>query len=305
MTASSTETEDLNGAAMGTGGGAESQDRVQYLEAKLILKPERCASGDDLRYFGKVTHRLAKILDIGFIPNPKIDRPPNLREIAFYDTPGFALYNHAFILRRRVGYVDGFPAGDPEIVLKFRHPDEQQAAKVDVRPIIAGSYRIKFKVEQLPLKNEAGGYRLLYSHNCVFSFSQMHDVDKNSMGTLVHVFPALAALRVPSHEKVDLVYKGVVEELLLDLGQLDFGKGAVANCSIALWRTRGEHQSIAAELGYQVKFDHAGTIHEKPKKLSEQFFVTLQQEVADWLLLGTTKTGIVYRLNGNPPHNLE
>jgi len=305
MTSSKIETEEAKGPAEATGYAGESQDRIQYLEAKLILKPDRFGSGNDLRDFGKLAHRAAKTLGINFIPNPKIDHPPGLREISFLDTPGFALYNHAFILRRRIGYVDGFPAGDPEIVLKFRHLDEQQAAKIDVRPMIAGSYRIKFKVEQLPLKNGAGGIRLLYSHNCVFGLSQMHDADKSSMGTLVQVFPALAGLRVPSHDKVELVYKGVVEELLLELGQIDFGKGAAANCSIALWRTRGEHQPIAAELGYQIRLNHAATLHEKTRKLSDQFFITLQQEVQEWLLLGTTKTGLVYRLNGNLPQNHE
>jgi len=28
----------------------------------------------------------------------------------------------------RIKYVDGFPVGDPEIVFKFRHPDENKAA---------------------------------------------------------------------------------------------------------------------------------------------------------------------------------
>jgi ABC-type uncharacterized transport system permease subunit len=32
-----------------------------------------------------------------------------------------------------------------------------------------------------------------------------------------------------------------------------------------------------------------------------QFFVALQQTGHDWLFLGTTKTGLVYRLKGNPP----
>jgi hypothetical protein len=40
--------------------------------------------------------------------------------------------------RWRISYVDGFPVGDPEIVFKFRHPDEQQATAMDVRPKIAG-----------------------------------------------------------------------------------------------------------------------------------------------------------------------
>ena len=75
--------------------------------------------------------------------------------------------------------------GDPEIVFKFRHPDEKKAAALDVRPKIAGNYRIKFKAEALPLKDQVGGYRILYSHNCQFGLSQMHEADKTSMATLV------------------------------------------------------------------------------------------------------------------------
>ena len=97
--------------------------------------------------------------------------------------------------------MDGFPVGDPEIVFKFRHPDEQKATALDVRPKIAGAYRIKFKAEALPLKDEVGGYRILYSHNCQFGLSQMHDADKTSMATLVKVFPALAASRSPTARK--------------------------------------------------------------------------------------------------------
>jgi hypothetical protein len=32
-----------------------------------------------------------------------------------------------------------------------------------------------------------------------------------------------------------------------------------------------------------------------------QFFIELQQSGRDWLSLGTTKTGLVYRLKGNRP----
>src|SRR5205814_2912784 len=52
--------------------------------------------------------------------------------------------------RRRFLYEDGFLAGDSEIVVKYRHPDLQKAAEMDVWPHIAGDYRIKFKAEALP-----------------------------------------------------------------------------------------------------------------------------------------------------------
>ena len=76
--------------------------------------------------------------------------------------------------------------------LNFATTDQKIAAAVDVRPDIAGSYRMKFKVEALPLKEEIGGIRFLYSHNCVFGLSQMHDPDKLSMQTLMRVFPAMS-----------------------------------------------------------------------------------------------------------------
>src|SRR5271167_1436470 len=280
-------------------------DRVQYLEAKLILKPDRFTSVQAFRDFGKIAQRTAKNVGVGFIADEKAGLRPEIREIVFGDTFDFRLYNNAFILRRRVSYVDGFPVGDPEIVFKFRHPDEQAATAMDVRPHIAGKYRIKFKAEALPLKDQVGGYRILYSHNCQFGLSQMHESDRNSMATLVRVFPALAAIEKAADEKISLVNEGIVEEVLLPLGQLDFGKGLLGKCDIGLWRTRGEHKSLVGEFAFQVKFDRREDVSDKQKKLAAQFYVTLQLDVQDWLALGVTKTGMVYRLKGNEPQSHE
>lgn len=280
-------------------------DRVQYLEAKLILKPHPFTSVQSFRDFGKIVQRTAKKVGAGFIEDREAGLRPEVREITFGDTPDFRLYNNAFILRRRISYVDGFPVGDPEIVFKFRHPDEQKATALDVRPRIAGKYRIKFKAEALPLKDEIGGYRILYSHNCQFGLSQMHEADRTSMATLVKVFPALASLKKSDAEKITLVNEGIVEEVLLPLGKVDFGNAVLAKCDIGLWRTRGEHKSLVGEFAFQVKFDRKEDIAEKQKKLVAQFYVTLQQDVRDWLALGVTKTGMVYRLKGNAPQSHE
>jgi len=306
-------TKATNGARSGTAAAATTTsyadgaplDGVQYLEAKLILKPDRFDSVQSFRDFGKIVQRTATKLGVGFIEDREAGQRPEIREITFGDTPDFRLYNNAFILRRRVSYVDGFPVGDPEIVFKFRHPDEQTATALDVRPKIAGKYRIKFKAEALPLKDQLGGYRILYSHNCQFGLSQMHEADRTSMATLVRVFPALAAIKKSDDEKICLVNEGIVEEVLLPLGQLDFGKGVLAKCDIGLWRTRGEHKSLVGEFAFQVKFDRKESVAEKQKKLCAQFYITLQQEVKDWLALGVTKTGMVYRLKGNEPQSHE
>ena len=225
----------------------------------------------------------AKEAGIDFSRKPFKDAKPRIREVLFLDTPDFRLYNNAFILRRRTDYVDGFAVGDPEIVFKYRHPDLQKVADMDIRPQIAGDHRIKFKAETLPLKDQIGGVRTLYSHNAQFPLSHVHAADKAAMATLVRV----------NHT--------AVEEVLLDIGMLDFGKGVEAKANVAVWRTRGNEKQLVGEFAYQCKFEREDERHAVAMKRAEQLFILLQEAASDWISLGTTKTGTVYRLKGNPP----
>lgn len=275
-------------------------DEVQYLECKLILKPDRFVSAKVFFDYGKLMAETAAKFGIGF-SDKGIVLKPELREVLFLDTADFRLYNNAFILRRRIKYEDGFPVGDPEIVFKFRHPDLDGTAALDVRPKIAGDYRIKFKAEVLPLKDQVGGYRMLYSHNVQFGLSQAPEGDRTSMGKLAEIFPALAAMKSSPDEHVELVNQTIVEEVLQDLGVLDFGKGVTAKANIAIWRERGTHHPLCGEFAFQAKFKRRDELHAKAMERCKHFFVELQQAGRDWLSLGTTKTGLVYRLKGNPP----
>src|SRR6516164_4446086 len=202
-------------------------DEVQYLECKLILKPDRFTAAKVFLEYGKLVAQTAKQFGINY--NDKgVVLKPRIREVMFLDTADFRLYNHAFILRRRIRYVDGFPAGDPEIVFKYRHPDLQTAAELDVRPNIAAAYRIKFKAEALPLKEKLGGLRMLYSHNVEFPLQR--EMQSVSLAALADFFPALRKLG-KSTKKLSLVNHTIVEEVLQDLGVLDFGKAVTAKCN--------------------------------------------------------------------------
>ena len=280
-------------------------DEVHYLESKIILKGERFTSVQSFRDFGKLVRRAAEKLDVGFSTQEVVGLRPQIREVLFLDTADFRLYNSAFILRRRITYEDGFLVGDPEIVFKFRHPDLQTAAECDVRPNIAGDYRIKFKAEALPLKDKIGGVRLLFSHNAEFPLSAVHEKDRTSMATLLHVFPALHALKTSPAEQIGLVNHTAVEEVLQDLGTLDFGKGVEAKANAAVWRTRGDEKQLVGEFSFQCKFQRRNELHDKAMKRCEEFFCSLQQIASDWVSVGTTKTGAVYRLKGNPPKSHE
>ncbi|MEI8342226.1 MAG: hypothetical protein WCH43_11925, partial [Verrucomicrobiota bacterium] len=181
-------------------------DDVQYLECKIILKGERFTSVQSFYDFAKLVKKGAADAGIGFSTKGFKGLRPEIREVLFLDTADFVLYNNAFILRRRIPYVDGFLAGDPEIVFKFRHPDMQKTADLDVRPKLVDNYQIKFKAEMLPLKDAIGGFRMLYSHNVQFPLSKVHEEDPSAMETVLRVFPAMKSLkRQVSGERVGFV----------------------------------------------------------------------------------------------------
>ena len=197
---------------------------VQFLECKITLKPDLLTSAKSFLDYAKIVKRTAAENEVGYSDKGRTPRL-QIREVVFFDTADFTLYNNAFILRRRIQYEDGFPVADPEVVFKFRHPDMQKAAEVDVRPQITGKYDVKFKVEALPLKDRVGGYRLLYSHNVQFSLSEAPDGDRGATKLLTRVLPVLASTLKAKGGRVELVNQTIVEEVLQDLGTLDFGKG--------------------------------------------------------------------------------
>ena len=274
-------------------------DEVKYLECKLILKPNHFTSRESLFDFCKVLRRPAKEHGVGFEINGFAEEPLQIREVLFLDTADFRLYNNAFILRRRIPYKDGFPIGDPEIVFKYRHPDLQKAAEVDVRPKVSGDFLIKFKSEALPLKDQIGGLRFLYSHNVQFGLSRVELTDPTSWHSLAEIFPALSILRGSNGQHVKLVSDVIVEEVLQDLAVLDFGKGTTGKANVALWRAPGAHKALIGEFAFQLKFKRADDVHQKARQRCEEFFRALQNDVRDWVSLGTTKTGAVYRFKGN------
>ena len=277
---------------------------LQYLACKLMLRPNHFTSRKSLFDFADMMQGPAGQHGVKFSTKEYVNAPVQIREVLFLDTPDFRLYKNAFILRRRIPYKDGFPIGEPEIVFKFRHQDLQTTAETDVRPQIQGDFRIKFKAQALPLKDRLGGIRMLYSHNVQFQRShlRMDAADVLSMDTILRVFPVLRQLKWRPGERVELVGETMVEEVLQDIGILDFGDGISAKVNVSLWRTRGEHRPLIGEFAYQVKFQDRKEMVLTAMQRAEEFFLSLQHAAKDWIALNATKTGVVYRLKGNAPN---
>ena len=70
----------------------------------------------------------------------------------------------------------------------------------------------------------------------------------------------------------------------------------------------GESEALTIRCVASLRFkpnSSAATIPRQGGGRCQQFFIALQQSGHDWLFLGTTKTGLVYRLKGNPPQSHE
>jgi hypothetical protein len=281
--------------------------QVQFLCCKLILRPNKFVSRQSLFEFGKVMREPAKEHGVKFSADGFESQPVKIREVLFIDTDDFRLYNNAFILRRRIPYRDGFPIGDPEIVFKFRHPDLQTAAETDVRPHILGDHQVKFKCQAMPLKEKLGGVRLLFSHNVQFLRSAIGMGKENvrDMDAIIDLLPVLGRIRKTPKEEIKLVSNTIIEEVLQDIGSVDFGQGLACKANVAIWRTRGEHRPLIGEFAFQIRFRDRAQLAQEAMRRMEAFFISLQYSAEDYIALNCTKTATVYRLLGNPPKSHE
>jgi len=74
-----------------------------------------------------------------------------------------------------------------------------------------------------------------------------------------------------------------------------------AKANVALWRARGDHRPLIGEFAFQFRFRRREDLREAAIRKAEAFFVSLQHAAKDWIALTATKTGVVYRLQGNAP----
>ena len=273
-------------------------DEIRYLECKLILKPNHFTSRQSLFDFAGVAPP-ARETGVIFEPVTFQERPsPSARCCSSIPTTSSSTTTPSSL--PPYPYQDGFPVGIPEIVFVPPH-DPQKTAELECGRT-RGDYRIKFKAEALPLKDGLGDMRMLYSHNVEFHLNSAVFNDQMSMERIVQALPALHTLPWEKHQKAELVGGTIVEEVLQDIGELDFGNRMVAMSNVALWRNRGDHSPLVGEFAFQLKFRRREDLTDDALGRAEAFFIALQAEARDWIQLGATKTGMVYRLKGNPPN---
>jgi len=268
-------------------------DDLHYREYKIILRPEPFTTPKAFKDFWQVVKRVAKQFDVR-IGESDDAFANNVREVLFFDTPDFDLYRNHFIVRLRTPYHDGWPSGTPELTVKFRHPDFNEAARVDIRPALAGETRIKFKEELLPQPDKLGEIRSIFSHNAVLALPR--DSMNLALRNITRAFPAFRSLEKEGDAPIQLVNDMAVEEVQVNVALMHFGHRYAGKTTISVWRSRKLEQPVCGEFAFQCKFRKSDEVHTMTLEKASAFHRNLQLVAADWIMLGTTKTALVYGL---------
>jgi len=277
-------------------------DVIHYREYKILLKPDRFTSKEGFMQFWDAVNATVKKFDLK-VDLDKEAFHSQVREVLFYDTPHFDLYNNHFILRKRTFYDDGWPRADHELTIKYRSRELKDAASVDVRAMAAGHDEIKFKEELLLDRKQLGGMRSVYSHGCVLTSPKV--VLDRGIEDIASVFPALGKIDIRPLTKIALVNNVAVEEVQNTMGRIHFGHGFNGKTTIAIWRSRALEKPLSGEFAFQCKFDRLTDVHKSSLVQSDDFYKHVQLDCADWVMLGTTKTAMVYGLGNVPLRNRE
>src|SRR5260370_33213541 len=85
-------------------------DEIQYLQCKLILKPDRFTSAHVFKEFASLVQRAAEKTGVGYQHTPKSQQRPEVREVLFLDTGGVHPHHKALIGHPRHPHQDGVAA---------------------------------------------------------------------------------------------------------------------------------------------------------------------------------------------------
>ena len=279
------------------------RDKIRYREYKILLRPERFVSPSVYEEFWKVVQRTADAHNVRITENPE-PFENQVRSVLFFDTPRFRLYNNHFIVRLRTLYRNGWPIATPELTVKFRHPDFETAAAVDVRPATPGATRIKFKEELLPFHDRLGAMRSIFSHNCILSLPRV--AANLAVADIASAFPAFRSIAASADtDRLALVNNVAVEELQANIGILHFGHGLNGKATVAVWRDRAREHAFCGEFAFQCKFEDESQMHASSLAKADEFYKAVQMDAGEWVMLAATKTALVYGLGSIPATNAE
>ncbi|WP_371367519.1 hypothetical protein SRRS_14280 [Sporomusa rhizae] len=259
-------------------------------EYKLLLKADNFADKEQgYRAYWEKVRQTAGESGIGVVENAN-PFAEDAKQVMYLDTKNMELTKQNYILRLRTKYVDGQPAADSELTLKYRVPELQGITELSVQT--ARGYKSVSKLQE----DCVGYYRGQAGVNGgEFGLSRaLKKIPRSlrtTLGDYAVFFPTLNELGIAATEPVSIINNLMVREVKVSPGELDFGDGLKGEVTISLWYDENSSKLIAAEFSYEVDLINASG---KSLEKCRDFFNQLQNNTQSTLYPGQTKVQFVY-----------
>jgi hypothetical protein len=265
---------------------------VTSREYKIMLATSKFEDGDIIDCAHDFWNEFTQIVDKLVVDvDGNLDKRTRTRRVRFYDATDHRLRKQGYVVRERIDIKDG-KLGDPQVTLKFRHPDRYLAQERDMRAKKRGKGRSKFEEDLKPPSTH------------LFSYSTKQDVaglDLATVDDVIHLFPGLKRQLRKGDRKEALSVVGGIEadELVIGGADIQIGKEPKleAECVLVVWHHADTAEKGPAVVEFSYKYgDDNEHYHGAPAKRADDVLATLFREAMGTWVDGdsTTKTGFVY-----------
>jgi hypothetical protein len=264
---------------------------VTHREFKLLLRAECFPTKRSVLAFNDELTKLTAGMAVEYEEFDALES--GLRQVRFFDTADHVFRKNAIILRIRRDQSAGWPDETWEVTFKRRSPDYQKAADFDVACSLGIKERRKFK-EEILRGDEIGSVRRIFSNNNVFE-SPLQNFSA-PMSRIADIFRGLRDFELDPEATVGPVNEARVFEIQAKLGLLNFGKNVTAHMDLAVWvrPTSDAFNVLIAELAFAYKVVGRSAKDQAGHEAADRFFKEIQKPLADRLVVGTTKTALIY-----------
>jgi hypothetical protein len=264
--------------------------KVVSREYKVMLRPARFAGSEKelIATAGRLWADFVRAIEsLVFEAEGTLDTIEKRRLIAFFDSQALHLRAGGYIFRVRRA-LDG---SQPEVTLKFRHPDRYVAAARQMKTRRSGA-DIKFEEDiKAPFVS-------------LYSFSASGGVGKKGVPATIdevsRLFPDLSKRLGDTDGGLTLrgVNGFIARELVITGSMLRIGTKPKVNveCALIVWydQNGSANDPVAVEFSYRYG-NGAGDYGGKAARRAFDIFETLQKELTDWIDPNPrTKTAFVY-----------
>jgi len=269
---------------------------VTSSEYKLLLSPDKFANIE--QGFKDYWDIIQKVAEQENIPVLISENPLKEKRaaVSFLDTETLDLRKNRYLLRHKRKYKGDILPEKVEYTIKYRNRTAEEARSVDLT--MSDKYYSKF--DEIELETDIVYYSLLNGElDITYSVGNAFDADGSvifTLGDVMDVFPSLINLDLNPDIPLVNVAGVIVDERMVQMGHLDFGKGLLGRMDMSVWIIVPEAGDtvLISEFSFDHDFFRDKNFDPDAMAQCRSFIDKLYEAKPDWVVPGALKAAFVF-----------